>query len=442
MNAKPKFGVALYADGTPFCREGNVACEFRGEPFAFSSVSDLPAQTVWVTNATLNDLIEAGLHKNPKLAHDGYFRTRLAQVAQELGLSQMSMDSQASFLAELLGGCIEMARLQMGLTQYPSAGLTQAVGQLYGCNEPPARSAMAQLAEQACQRYTACERSRRYENPDVFSFWKPRQQWADMLINEPLPSAGPMRALPAHALPSMGQDTNELVEWALAEKIPLFAKIKILGLEPTVGQLMNYGAGANDVVNRAGSGEYIAKNLREWCALPELEALAQVGDIQVQQVVVADGWRSSGLKLQQGRLASVSYGYGLLAENLWVGLTRKPSQYGNVSRSISTAWLQAIDRMQCLKVAERLTNLGMEVANYGNGRITVACPQSVRALIPQVALEEGLLYPASLPDLKLYTPNQQNPTHVMQHLISSRDYGRMVSVDQALLKQMVAASAA
>lgn len=438
MKAMPKIGVALYANGTPFSREGNVACEFRKEPFEFSSASDLPGQTLWVTNASSNDLYEAGLYKNPKIAHEGYYRSRLAQIGQELGISTMPLNRQASFLAEVLGNAAEMARLQFGLTQYPSNGLANAVGQLHGLSEPAAGTALMQVAEQACQRYTACERERRYEKADVFSFWMPRYQWADGLLNEPVPVGETITAVPGHTLPGMGRDVNVLVEWAQENKIPLFARIKIRGLEQNVGKLMNYGAGAQGINKNTGSGDYEARNMREWCALPELETLSQVGEIEVLQVAVASGWTRSGLNLYSSKISQISYAYGIVAENMWVGLTRKPTPNGNTARTLRTAWLQSIDRMRCLRVAERLYSMGMEVINYGNGRITVVCPPSVRALIPQAALEEGILYPACLEGLQLYQANQQQPVHVMQHLIAQRDYKRLISVDHRALQELEA----
>ncbi|MBA1250176.1 Uncharacterised protein [Pseudomonas luteola] len=440
MQAMPRIGVALYENGSPFSRDGNVACEFRKQPFAFSSASELPGQTLWVTNVNLSSLIDAGLHRNPKIAHDGYYRTRIAQMSVELGLDSLPVEQRAAILSEILGDAAEMARLQLGLTQYPSYGLAQAVGQLHGPIEPPAGSAVARVAEQACQRYTACERDKTFKNPEIFDFWFPRFAYADDLLELPKPIDGNLKTVPPHMLPSMGQNVGELVDWATQNQLPLFARIKIQGLEETVGKLMNYGAGAQEI-NRStdsGTGNYQARNMREWASLPELDMLSQVGDISVLQVAIAEGWSGKGLHLYHSRLSSISYAYGLVAENLWVGLTRQSNPSGRVARTLSTAWLQAIDRMRCLRVAERLHNLGMEIIHYGNGRIRVACPISVRALIPQIALEEGLLYPACLEGLTPYRTQSNNPTHVFQHLLNERDHGRIIRVDLAALKELEA----
>ena len=220
-------------------------------------------------------------------------------------------------------------------------------------------------------------------------------------------------------------------------------RVKIHGLEETVGRLMNYGSGAQ-TVERMGQGgaHYSARNLREWCSLPELEVLAQAGDIQILQVATASGWDRSGLHVYNSKVASVSYSYGLVAENLWAGITRKPDSSGAVSNNLSSAWVQAVDRMSCLRIAERIHNLGFEVMNYGNGRITVACPPSVRALIPNVAREEKLMYPASLDGLNHYKPRPDNPMHVLQHLINSQDFANLIKIDQVLLKGMGDSSAA
>ena len=430
-------GVALFAHGSPASKSGNAACAFRGEPFVFNSVSDLPSQTLWVTNASLDELVEYGLHRNPKIAHNGYFRTRLGQVVTELGLIDLSLEEQAAFLAEILGSSSELARTQLGLSQHPVRGLAQGVGQLYGASEPPEGSAMKAVAIQACQRYTSCERQQRYERAEIFSFWFPRYSWANRLLETPMPTNENLTGLPLHTLPEMGQDAGVLVEWAKQNHIPLFARVRIIGLDETAGRLMNYGAGAHTISGQgAEGGKYSARNLREWCSLPELEVLVQSGEIEILQVASASGWFSSGLHVDQDRLSPVSYAYGIVAENLWVGITRKPDFSGSVSTSLSTAWIQAVDRMECLRVAERMVNLGMEVINYGNGRVTVACPPSVRALIPQVAAEEGLMYPATLKGLHHYQVRQDRPDQLLQHLINTQNYSKIIEVNQLLLSKM------
>lgn len=436
-------GVALFAQGSPASRAGNAACAYRGEPFEFNSVSDLPSQTLWVTNASLDELVDYGLHRNPKIAHNGYFRTRLAQVVNELGLIDLGLEEQAAFLAEILGSSSELARTQLGLSQHPVRGLAQGVGQLYGSVEPPVGSSIREVATQACQRYTSCERQQRYERAEIFSFWFPRHGWANKLLQTPMPSNDNLTVLPSHTLPEMGQDAGVLVEWARQNNIPLFARVRIIGLDETAGRLMNYGAGAHTIAGRgADGGNYSARNLREWCSLPELEVLAQSGEIEVLQVASASGWFGSGLHVDQDRLAPVSYAYGIVAENLWVGITRKADFTGSVSTSLSTAWIQAVDRMECLRIAERMVNLGMEVINYGNGRVTVACPPSVRALIPQVAAEEGLMYPASLKDLQHYKVHADRPEQLLQHLINCQNYGKIIEVNQLLLSKMRGRNAA
>lgn len=429
-----KIGVALFVGASPYSRDGNFACEYKGEPFEFSSVSDLPSQTLWITNINLNDLIELNLHRNPKIAHDGYFRTRISQITQELGIVSLGLEQQVSFLAELLGVTAEMGRLQLGLTQYPASSLAQAVGQMHGYREHPDGTAIHTISEQACQRYTSAERSRRIENANIFSFWMPRYEWASDLLKEPLPVGEGASVIAAHSLPAMGLDPLALVQWAEEEKIPLFAKIKINHVEESVGQLINYGSGAQGI----NSNGYDARNLREWAALPELSVLAVSGDIEILKVVRAGGWARTGLHLSQHKAARVSYSYGLLSENIWSGVTRRADDvYGRASKTFQTAWLQSIERMKCLRVAERLSGLGMDILNYGNGRITVACPPSVKALIPQAALEESMLYPGSLDGLNIYdTAGTAEPYRIMQGLIASKQYSRLLEVNQLTLRLM------
>lgn len=439
-----RIGVALFADGNPFSRSGNFACVQGHKPFEFGSSSDLPAQTLWITNASLGDLIEAGLHRNPKIAHDTYFRTRIIQMTQELGIDVWGADQQAAMLAEVLGMAAEMGRVQLGLIQYPSGGIAQAVGQLYGHPEAAAGSNLLHVGERACQRYTSCERERRYEKAKIFTFWLPRYDWSQRLLSEPLPTNDSLKALSPHALPDMGRNVPALVNWAVENKIPLFAQIRINGLESVVGRLLNYGAGAQSLTETSGGGsEYEARNMREWCALPELDVLSQAGEVQIKQVAVAGGWARDGVRLYNSKACTVSYSYGLVAENMWVGMTRRPSPDGKLSRTLSTAWLQALDRMHCLRIAEKLHSIGMEVTNYGYGRLTVVCPQSVYALVPKVAREYGLMYPASLRDLpKAAAPNPAHASEVLQQLMLQGEHASMMRVSHLALKELEASRAA
>lgn len=431
-----KIGVALFRDASPFSKNDNIACEYGGRPFYFGSTSDLPAQTLWVTNCDSDKLYEAGLSRAPSIASDGYFRTRLSQIVGELGLSIHTLEHQVAILAEILGSAAAMLKAQLGLIEYPAYGMAQAVGQLYGSQEPPKGSAMFQIAEQACQRYTACKRTRRHEQADVFSFWFPREQRASEMLELPLPT-GDVKLVPMHSLPDMGKDPQTLANWAFDQKIPLFARIRIHGLDESVGELMSYGAGALDVQKSSREGRaYDARNFREWCALPELAFLASYGSVEVIQVAVASGWQNTGLRTLRSRLSAISYAYGLAAENLWVGTLRRNSGYFNICKSLSTAWLQAEDRMRCLLTVKKLFGQGMEITTYGNGRIGVVCAKAVRNLIPQAARESGLLYPASLPDLTVYPANKTIPLHVQQHLISAREFARNVQVDKQCLKEL------
>lgn len=429
-------GVALFYDGTPFSREGGVACAFRGEPFEFGGASDLSSKLLWVTNANLEDLVKAGLHKSPKIAHTGYFKARLEQIVKELGLGAEGITQHCAMLAELLGSTASMAKQQLGFTQFPLRGLAQGVGQLYGFPDCADGSAIQNIAMLSGQRYTACERRRRLENAEVFSFWEPRYEWAKQLLAEPLPNNSDLQVIPPHSLPTNGRNAIAVVEWAKENRIPLFANIKIHALEEDVGRLLNYGAGATPVSNRTEAGSVSVRNGRDWCALPELEVLVESGDVELLKVAMAPGWIASGLHVFENKLAPVSYSYGLVAENLWSGIMRRPDQSGVISKNLSTSWLQAVDRMRCLRVAERVGGLGMDVISYGNGRITVACPASVRNLIPQVAQEQGVLYPAALEGLKHYQPRKEVPMQVMQHLINSKAYSSLVEVNQLLLKAM------
>ncbi len=431
MTDDNKIGVALFDKADVFSRNDNWACAFRGQPFEFTSASDLPSQTLWITNVELGDLFDAGLNRTPKIAHDAYFRTRMSQIVQELGIASFEPDRRAIMLAEILGAAVAMAKSQIGFTQYPSNALSGGIGQIYGYPDAPKDSVLLRIAERACQTYTPCERDRRHDNVEIFTFWMPRHELASSLIEQVVPSHENLRAVPMQSLPNNGKDARALVAWAKENSLPLFAQVKIHALEPTIGKLMNYGAGALGINSKTGDGsQFDSRNMREWCSLPELDELSIAGDIELQQVVCAGGWMTHGISLHNTKACSISYSYGLVAENIWVGLTRRPSGDNKISKNLGTAWMQGLDRMRCLRVAESLYNAGFEILNYGYGRITVACPRSVRALIPTIARELGLLYPASLGDLSHLPVRPQISRDVVQSLLATHDYPNMIRANQ------------
>lgn len=438
MKSSSRIGVALYEKADPLNRSGNWACEFRGEPFEFSSANDLTAQILWVTNCTYDQLSQVGLRIKPNIADERYFRTSMSQIGQELGIGNLSLRDQSVVLAEIVGCASEMARLQLGMTQYPTKGLAHAVGQLFGWDEPASNSSICMVAGFSSQTYTACERDNRFaSNCDIFTFWKPRFEWASYLLDHPLPISTDLHVIGSHRLPDQGTNVASLVEWAYEKKMPIFAKVRIHALENVVGRLLNYGAGAAGHSSRSVDGEsFDARNMREWCSLPELAVLAEAGDINVEQVCTASGWSKPGINLHRSNACSASYSYGLVAENLWVGMTKSNSGNGRLAKSLSTSWLQAVDRMECLKIAENLHGHGFEVMTYGYGRITVACPKSIRNLIPQIARENGLMYPAKLDQLVHLSPSGSSAFEVSQHLLSNKSYPGIIRLNNVALNEL------
>lgn len=419
-----RLGVALFHDADAFSRTSNVACEYGGKPFEFATAADLPSDVLWVTNLDYDTLREAGLSKTPRIANDGYFRTRLPHMIHELGLRKATADAQAAVLSGYLGIAGAMLKNQLRITQYPAYGMPQAVGQLYGSPDLPMRSNTYMVAEQAGQRYTACQRQGHLPTAEHFTFWYPRAQWAEQMLSIPTPS-GQLQVMPRHTLPSLGNDPRALVAYAYESKLPIFARIKVNGLKEGVGQLMNYGAGAMDIRGQTRDGnQYDARNFREWCALPELDFLVSYGDVEVLEVVCAQGWNGTGIHTHKTKLSQVSYAYGLAAENLWAGKLRKNTGNFGIAKNLSSSWLQAEDRMRCLIASERLHSLGFEITNYGNGRISVACPKSIRALIPQAAYENNLLYPGSLEGLVISPRPVPTSLSVQQMLLLEPDHQR------------------
>lgn len=424
------FGIAIFEGGDPQGSGIHYACQAGHSPFSFSSVSELSSQVLWVTNARLDTLIEYGLNRNPKIAHEGYFRTRLAQVIQELGLGDLEPPRLASMLANIMSNAAVLVRKQLGMLQFPTNGIVQAVGQLYGTAEAHETTDLYRVAERSSQRFTSAERSRRMQNAEVFSFWEPRYEYAQRMLTRKLPTEG-LQQVPPTSLPNGGMDAFEVSEWAQQLNLPVFAQIQIHSLDEGVGRLINHGAGAAEL-----GGNYQARNFREWCALPELAYLAQSGEVEVKRVLAAPGWHDHGLRVLDTPSAQVSYSYGIVSENLWCGLMRQPSGFGRISKTLATAWLQACDRMEMLRKAEKLSALGFEIINFGSGRITVACPPSIYQLVPQAAMENGLLYPASLENLTMYPVSPGNRMHIQQKLISGREFAQMLRVDSMLLKEV------
>lgn len=442
-----KIGVAIFSEANPFSHENNWACMYQEDPFSFNSVSDLPSQTLWITNLDLNSLYEANLSKNPKIAHDGYLRTRLMNIAQELGATNLPPDQQAYLFAHIIGPVMEMAAEEVGFVSYPNNALSAVVGQLHGIPDAPQGSTLRLVAERSSQTYTACQKDRLYEKAEHFTFWIPRYENAYELLQNPVPRSDELVAIPQHLLPSLGKNAATLVEWALEKKVPLFAQIHINSIEPDTGRLLSYGSGANHLQESArpltSSGQesrkYEGRNMREWCALPELEVLATCADIEIRSLVRASNIDNPSIQLRDPeslRAGSISYAYGIVAENIWVGLTRRTAGDNKAARTLSAAWIQSLDRMRCLKIAQKLTAIGFEVTHYGYGRITVSCPQSIRQLIPAVAREHGLLYPASIDGIEPYKPRPHVRHEVLQSVLANKDYTNLIKINELAQKEM------
>ena len=375
MEARSRIGVVIFDSNKhydPDEENPGYACLPGKEPIRIYGTVDLPTDVKWLTNINLDVAYAARLQNSPKLLNTNYLRTSVNSILVELGLKQKETSQQAYIIAGIFSNVMRMSQSFYGLSEAPMFSLSQAIPSQLGHQPRDITQEVKDCAVRAVQSFGKCEA--RPSSEAVFtSVTIPRVTHAKRILARGLPFGEWTKVLPS-GLPAK----SKRQEWIKSLPVPALCRIKISRVNRKYNPLINYGAGAGLLDKKGSSGStYSVLNDRVYACSNEIEFLSNIADISIEDVYVSDEPLEQRYKVaSEDRLAPLSYSYGLLMENLWTSLDRDSE--GKKLRTPMSAWLHALDRIDCLKQAGELHRLGYTVLSYGYGRITIALEPDLR----------------------------------------------------------------
>lgn len=369
------------ADMDMMAFDGAYASIQGGQARYIKSLHDLPTDVVWYTNIMFNDFSLTSLRNHPNFRSREWLRIRMDQLQNEFALDERNCprSDAVQYLSALAARVVKICNRDFGL----EPRLNTLADDLAAAFElPPSRvpenlqSAIHSLATHfSTQVVTDLQFTKRQP---ILTLAKNRVQHARELLAYPLPPDTNWAPVKNSGL---GKAMTE--DWIDSLKGPFLAKVRIRDINPAIADILSFGSGA--------------KIVKEWITDVEWRAYRGHCRIEVISVFQPVDHESKPHELAQhippaGDVFDLSPTHGLMAENLWVAITRPGRRDGQHKRyTAAGAWLRSIDRVLMFNEALRLANMGLQIFSYGVGQITIKCPENEIGQIINIGARHGLM---------------------------------------------------
>lgn len=401
------------------------------EAFKINSVSELDTQTRWITN------LDTGLPNQPKSVNhalffqNNYLRLTTDQILSLLHASGEECDIQtkATFLSTIFSNVVSLGNYLLHIENLPAYEYRKGIRKSLMPLDQKQPDNVLTMIRDSTQYYTF---SLEKTDPEKrVSFLTPKFSHAKKILQTPLPT-GDWKQV--EILP---EQSEEIREWLQSRKTPFFAKVVLSDFDEELHSLLNFGSAVPE-----GS-------TREWVTNIELEMLIGVADIQIIEV-----WESSGVVepsevvtklIQIGDTGDTGTSLGILAENIWTGLSlsmsppsvRRNKKLAQKHANTASPFLIAADRRLCFDKAKDLRKKGFSVASYGYGKITVDSSFQEEKTIIEAALALGLI-PPYCPGLEIELSGSDNYLDYLQAFHATGDTKKLMIFDSQFTEKILA----
>jgi len=366
-------------DRTVVSLDGAWASIGGGQARRVQSIHDLPSDAIWLTNLPFNNFWRAGLTRHPNFRHEGWLRTLFPQLVTELGidLNCVTPDIAVSTIAAVAQRTVNAAMSRYGVhpkNRRLNEDFAVAMGaprsalpdifytHFDGVADHPTVSVIHGTNYGTCQPTVTVRRNRlRHAREVLATPVPPDSGWELERVN------------------------TQNDKWLESIDTPFLVRCSVSNVKPMIAEILSWGSGSRDV--------------REWLTDIEWRVVRQYGDIAVNSALVC---RRPATPLPQakllpdGPLDELSLTNGLIAEQIWTGMTNKQHYKADTQRyTAAAAWLRAADRMAMFNYAQQLYGRGLNVMNYGVGNVVLRYPENGLRRTLDIATDIGLMPPAS-----------------------------------------------
>jgi hypothetical protein len=386
----PRFGVALMDNEREMTT--GWACASDGDPFYFTSITQLSNDTIWVTSCEWGEYQAKGrtLHNVRRL---DYLRTSIQRIAADMGMRTDGHHGRFAVhaLAQVVQNSVSACASLYGWTD-PAAELKEDV--LYedirrSIIQPPRSKphVMPALAA-AFQMSSSPQWPYAYEeNTLSLTVRHNRMDYVQELLELPVPDEGWTSVV----------SSNELsLEYLLDPERPALveATVELGRSDPDVAALVAFGSHAG----RRGA-------LRRWISQPELAWLVKHAHVQIQSAIRC---RSARFLPQAAKLPAaltvdpvhaLSLSAGLVAESHFCALASETYNRQTRRKQIGAwgVWLRAYDRARSFDLALAALKAGFMPLSYGSGAVTVRLQKHRLPELLDFACEHKIAHPSFYP---------------------------------------------
>lgn len=402
------FGCVMFdlqegADGkfVPYPGTGWASIQ-GGAAFRIKGTGDLSSDVKWLTNLSLSTLWKSGVHKQQKLKHSGYMRTELGQIMKELGLTppKIPIAEVCEKISALFNKVMRLSIEFYDLKSFNQKDLLLEIRNEICPEDMGVSHTVDDALTRAYQDLVICEKPILKDKQMFVTLKRPRYTHAQSILDISLPVwNGDWGFYGSSDLPT---NDKEKIEFLMNLEAPFVAKISInrfyddSRMNVELAKLLDLGEAIGD------GGKTKDRN---WVCQPELLYLCRFADIQVKAAFVADGYKALDVKLPfLGDLSAWSYSLGLVAENVWMGLSTRsvnPKTRQKTLVSPRACWLKAADRFMTLTSAMMLSSAGFVVSSYGYGGVTIMLDEARIPDLIEIAPHAGLTVPMNIIDKRM-----------------------------------------
>jgi len=393
---RPCVGVMIY-DNPKECATGYASIE--GETATYvRQPEDLANSVIWITNADYSQFRVLGHQNMHNLRGNEFLRTRIDQIAADLGISLLGEHAKLS--TQVLSTIVSrMVSLIANGYEWKPGELANADSlysniksrfpkDQYITNNPSLERAL--LA--AYQSDSLVARPHFSPNSIFLTLRVNRLAHAQALMNCPVPDDA-WEYVHEDRLPA---SQRERLSMCLETERPVLAEVEL-----------DMSRADSEYAQLAAFGKKTASRmeLRKWVSHPELVWLTKVTPLLIRSVYLSARYRPLHEKvrlpdvLASDPLMRLSYSAGLLAENHWISLATD-EYHKDMRKKVLTSravWLRAADRAQCFSIARRAHDQGLTVTGYGAGGIRIQVTKADLWSVLSFCIENQMVSPDFAP---------------------------------------------
>lgn len=389
-------GVMIY-DNPKECTSGFAS--IAGEPATnVRQPEDLANNVIWLTNADFTTFRSLGHQTVHNLRGNEFLRTRLDQIAADLGISLLGEYAHTS--APVLSTVVSR------MVSLIAAGYEWKPGELANADSLYLNIKSRFPKDQYITNNPGLERAlwAAYQPDSVVTkpHFNPNSIFLTLRVNRL-----------AHARAVMNCPVpDDAWEYVHENKLPPSQRERLaMCLEsdrPVLAEVeLDMSRADSEYAQLAAFGKKTASRmeLRKWVSHPELVWLTKVSPLLIRSVYLSAGYRPLHEKLRMpdvltsDPLLRLSYSAGLLAENHWVALATDEYHKGMRKKVLTSraVWLRAADRAQCFALARRAHDRGLFVTGYGAGGIRIQVTKAELWSVISFCIENQMVSPDFAP---------------------------------------------